>query len=927
MLEIVSKYAPVLSFYLPLGVIGVWRWSVWLIRKIISLFYKSPGGDFAATLSIITPVYNENSHYFKMALESWKRNSPDEIIAVIDHTDGENIKIFEEFAGAFLGARLIVTTKPGKRPALADGIRASLGEIVALVDSDTIWSEDIKTCLLGVFSDPEVGGAVTRQDVLETDTLARKLFKILLDDRYLLEYPFLATVSDALLCLSGRTAIYRKSAVLDKLNELENETFWGDKVISGDDKTLTHLIQKDGWKSRYLRNVKVYTTGTGNIGNFLKQKLRWTRNGLRSDGKALFSGWVWKNHKILALHMLDKFISPITLLLAPIYFGLAIYFGHWEIALLIAVWWIVSRAVKIYPHLKEKPADVFILPAYVLMTFLMAVVKLYAFITLNEQGWITRWHKSRLKSVHFLKKALSYAATAAVIFGLSFSVFSYEQNVLARARLEKQRAMERESIFTLNTPRLSNVAINQVRTSLLAGYQSDPFGYYAVKTNDTVSILRDRYNVRETGQILNARTKSPISNFSPLAVGQQVAIPIGDLQVPLSSRELLAGDLFQKPPVATYDRAANTIYVRQGGSLATLGKISQALGPAGANLIQEVQSGEWILKANLYIGKNVTLILSQPEVAYLKLKSDSEGFVWVRSESGGILVENTKITSWDEKNLAVDTDVSDGRAYLTARSDGRMDILNSELAYLGYVGSPKRGGPFGGSYGVSWKISDGRLRNTLLTGVVLGSKFHNNLIGLYTFGATGMLIRGNEFYDNTEYGLDPHDDSNNMFIENNTAYRNGRHGIILSKRCFGNIIRNNISYENKLNGIMLDRASNNNLVENNTVYGNSDGIVLYDSRNNLILTNTARDNLKGIRINQNSSNNYFENNIMADNSRGVYVYNGANKNMFIRNEIRGSDIGITIKNASQNVLYDNFETGANRRAGRITPDSRENDIR
>jgi hyaluronan synthase len=930
-----SHYGQLTLFYVPLGIIGIWRWSVWIIRKVISLFYRSPKGTYQTSLSIVVPVYNEDPELFQLALYSWEANKPDEIIAVIDYTNTNSIEIFKNFAKNFSGAKLIITKKPGKRSALADGTRAAGSEIVALVDSDVIWSPDIKKELLGVFADSEVGGLVTRQDVLKPNTLARKLFKILLDDRYLLEYPFLATVSDAMLCVSGRTAVYRKIAIIDELDKLENETFLGKKMISGDDKSLTNFVHAKGWKTRYLKNVKVYTSGAPDILSYIEQKLRWTRNGLRSDSRVLLSGWLWKNHKILALHMLDKVVSPITLLLGLSYAIVSVYLGHWQVALIISLWWIISRFIKIFPHLRERPADIFILPFYIISSFVVALIKVYALVTIDKQGWITRWDAKRLKRSAIWEYFLTSTATFAIIFGLFFLVFGYKNYTLRIAQMEKLQAQELRkqdiennkqipSILTPHLPRPSDAELAKIKNDLLEKNQSDPYGYYIVKIGENIPLLRKRFNLPATGRILNATTKAPLGTFSPLPAGSQIAIPVKDLQNPISLSLL---NIFAKPPRVTYDAVNNTIFVNQGGSVATLAKINRALSLGNKKLLEQVAPGEWILRANLYVGKDVTFIVDRREANYLKLKSDDSGFIWIRSETGNMLFSQTKITSWNEKDGTPDYNDKDGRAYITAKNSGRMDILNSELSYLGYVGSPKRGGPFGGSYGVSWKIKSQGLRDRLLTGVVRGSKFHNNYFGVYSFGATGLLFQENEFYDNIEYGLDPHDDSNNMLIENNKAYQNGNHGIILSKRCFNNVISGNTSYNNRLHGIMLDRSSNNNLVKGNTVYGDVDGIAVYESNENVFLDNTIQNNVRGIRLNAGASRNFFENNIVTDNSRGFYIYGKAQNNTLINNPISGSEIGVTLKQgANQNILLNNFKRFDNTKDGRVTTDAHENNI-
>lgn len=933
-INFLNHYSQLLLFYIPLGIIGIWRWGVWIIRKIISLFYRPPKGTYRATLSIITPVYNEDPGMFQLALQSWENNKPDEIIAVIDYTDKSSIEIFNNFSKNFPGAKLIVTKKPGKRPALADGTRAASSEIVALVDSDTVWSPDIKDEILGTFADSQVGGLVTRQDILKPDTLARKLFKILLDDRYLLEYPFLATVSDAILCLSGRTAVYRKTAIINELDKLENETFWGKPMISGDDKSLTNFIHAKGWKTRYLKNVKVYTNGTPDLAGYLKQKIRWTRNGLRSDSKVLFSGWIWGKNKMLALHMLDKLVSPLTLLIGFSYFIISLYLGHWPLALAIAAWWIVSRIIKIFPHLREKPADILIMPAYIIITLIVAIIKIYAVITIDKQGWITRWDKNRLKKFAFLESLFTYAATFSIVFGIFFVVFYYKDSTLKVASTENLNLPEvstknipdnkpATSIFTpeKNTP--STKELTAISTTLLAENQSDTYGYYIVKIEETLPLLRKRFNLAPTGKILDADTKVPLSALNIVSTGKKIAIPIKDLRNPISLGLL---NSFAKQPLVTYESSSNTIFIKQGGSVVTLAKINQLLTLENKKLLEQTAPGEWILRANLYVGKDVTLILSGNKVTYLKLKSDDDNFVWLRSETGNMLFSKTKITSWDEKNNTPDFNYANGRSYITAKNSGRMDILDSELAYLGYVGSPKRGGPFGGSYGISWKIKSQGFRDRLLTGVVQNSKFHNNYFGAYTYGATGMVFEKNEFYDNVEYGLDPHDDSNNFLINDNRAFQNGNHGIIISKRCFNNIISNNTSYSNRLHGIMLDRSSNNNLVQGNTIYGNVDGIAIYESNRNIISENKIQNNIRGIRLNIGAAENFLQDNSVTQNSLGIYIYDQAQKNIVVNNSIVNNESGLNLKNTSQNILLNNFKTLENSKDGNVTDDAYENII-
>jgi hyaluronan synthase len=81
------QYVNIHPYLLPLGIIGLWRWSIWLFKELVGLRYRPQTKEYKAKVSLITPVYNENPDVFKQALLSWQKNKPAEIIAVIDYSD------------------------------------------------------------------------------------------------------------------------------------------------------------------------------------------------------------------------------------------------------------------------------------------------------------------------------------------------------------------------------------------------------------------------------------------------------------------------------------------------------------------------------------------------------------------------------------------------------------------------------------------------------------------------------------------------------------------------------------------------------------------------------------------------------------------------------------------------------------------------
>ena len=888
-----TQYGDRYSFLLPLGIIGIWRWSVWSIKEIVGSNYKPKTNTYNASVSVVTPVYNEDPKLFAAALESWEKNKPQEIIAVIDYTDKTCISVFEKFAQNNPRAKLIVTKKPGKRPALADGVKKATSEIVALVDSDTIWAHDVIRYGLSPFQDLKVAGVATYQNVWEARTFAQKIFDAQLDLRYMHEFPFLAAAGNALVCLSGRTAFYRRSVILPMMDDLVHEKFLGSPVISGDDKCLTYLVLEAGYKTAYQSNSQVYTPGMKDLRSYLKQRLRWTRNSIRADLKALLAGWPLK-HPALFIFMIDKILQAFVIILSPIFFFMALMFHQWIVALVILCWWSISRTVKMYPHLSKKPQNVSILPGFVLYSFFTGILKIYAFFTLDTQGWITRWDKSRLPQYGFLRTTFAVFATASVVVLLSLGVYQYKQYTYFIPHAKKAQllaaALPQAGLeLALNNQAVLGISTNAQKKLLVQKYKA--------KAGDTLASIAQQFGV-DVNQLYFANS-AKLPGFGYVWAGTVLSIPPKDIVLDPTKHSNYSTQPAALDLRIVYDKATNTIVVMGRGKRVTLKDVQNAV---GSKYLLEVSPKVWLAKASIFLYHGVTLNLDKSEVEWLKLESNKKEFVILRSSNADILVNGVKITSWDSEKNDYDKNMDDGRSFIQAKDNSRMDFYDSEAAYLGYpseASSNLRVSP----YGVSWKLSRIKLKGVLLTGEVINSKFHHNYFGAYTFGATGMTWTGNEFYENVRYGLDPHDDSNGFLIERNYAHNNGTHGIILSKRCLYNTIRNNVSVDNGLHGIMLHEESDYNIVEDNVVDGNVSGVALYRSSNNIVRNNRLKDNRHGIRANMSANNNIIQNNdISGSKQYGFYLYEEANDNQIYGNMLKNNDVAVYVKSSSNQVF-------------------------
>jgi hyaluronan synthase len=374
---------------IPIGLVGAFRWAMWLAKRIPAMFYRPIHNSYTCTATIVTPVYNEDPVLFRQAIESWLANKPDHIIAVIDVTDVTCMQI----AGEYPQIEVMPIDIPGKRAALAAGVDQTTTDIVVLVDSDVIWEPDVLQKLKMPFADPKIGGVGTRQNMYPTDgkrpTLWERIADIYLDIRYADEVPATTIVGRAISCLSGRTAAYRTDLLKRLRDAFLSETFMGKPCMSGDDKRYTCLVLQSGYNTWTQLNARVYSTFKPDFKGFQKQRIRWSRNSFRSDLRALWQGWVWR-YPYLAIMLIDKTIAPFTLLIGPITLVIAMVVGAWQFVIALLLWWLVSRAIKILPHLMRRPADWLILPIFIAMNYYMSLVKAYALFTINEHKWLTR---------------------------------------------------------------------------------------------------------------------------------------------------------------------------------------------------------------------------------------------------------------------------------------------------------------------------------------------------------------------------------------------------------------------------------------------------------------------------------------------------------------------------------------------------------
>ncbi|KAG0006533.1 hypothetical protein BGZ65_006938 [Modicella reniformis] len=321
--------------FVPLGVVGFYRYLWFLIKLLAYFFYRpmmpkaSPTYRSEYDVTIIVPTIDAGEE-FKEAAHSWLINNPKEIIII---TETKMKDALQELANSVDPTRIRVLTVPKANKRLQ------------MVEAST-----------------HIDGGVC--------------------------------------CLSGRTAAYRTCILQDPQFQYEfTHDFWLGKypLNSGDDKFLTRWMVYHGWNTyvQICKEAELFSTFKNNW-RFVKQVLRWTRNTWRSDFRSLFMERViWKRHPYVAFTMVDKIFNPITLLSGPISVIVMAADGKfhlplWDIVISYVVWLMMTRIIKLLPHLFKRPQDIIWVPAFLIFGYYFAIMKVYALFTLHEVGWGTR---------------------------------------------------------------------------------------------------------------------------------------------------------------------------------------------------------------------------------------------------------------------------------------------------------------------------------------------------------------------------------------------------------------------------------------------------------------------------------------------------------------------------------------------------------
>ncbi len=351
--------------------------------------------------TVIVPAYNEGELVYKTLISLVKSDYPQEKLQIISIDDGSQDDTWQwmKKAKAALGNRISIYQQPenkGKRHALYRGFELAVGEVFITVDSDSIVKKDTLRNMASPFVVNEDCGAVAGN--VRVLNKANGLIPRMLNVNFAFSFEFVRSAQSVLgsvLCTPGALSAYRKTAVFNCRQEWINQTFMGQVSKIGEDRAMTNMILKQGYKVLFQRNAYVYTNIPEQYKNLYKMFIRWERSNVREN--IAMSKFAFKNFRkgakngtrILLLNQWLKMIMVYPGVLLMVFF-LCTYPILFLCSTLVSILVFSSIQALFYAKKHSFLEALWAYPYSIFYAFTLFWIAPYAIATAGRSGWLTR---------------------------------------------------------------------------------------------------------------------------------------------------------------------------------------------------------------------------------------------------------------------------------------------------------------------------------------------------------------------------------------------------------------------------------------------------------------------------------------------------------------------------------------------------------
>ena len=291
------KLVLIISYFLVLGTLamyGLHRCALlWLYYRYKAKKPVAPGTTpRLPRVTVQLPVYNECNVVERLLTAIGNMEYPRESleVQVLDDSDDETREAARGGAERLRQAGLNITYahrsgRTGfKAGALAEGLKAASGELIAVFDADFVPPKDFLQRVVPFFADPAVGMVQARWEHLNRDdSLLTKAQAILLDGHFQIEHTA-RYGSGRFFNFNGSAGVWRKEAILAAGG-------WQGDTLT-EDLDISYRAQLAGWRFVYLPDVAVPAELPVEMSAFQSQQHRWVK-GMTQTAKRLLPR-IWR---------------------------------------------------------------------------------------------------------------------------------------------------------------------------------------------------------------------------------------------------------------------------------------------------------------------------------------------------------------------------------------------------------------------------------------------------------------------------------------------------------------------------------------------------------------------------------------------------------------------------------------------------------
>ncbi len=351
--------------------------------------------------TVIVPAYNEGELVYKTLHSLAESDYPIEKLQIISIDDGSQDDTWQwmQKAKAELGNRISIYQQPknkGKRHALYRGFKLGMGDVFITVDSDSVVKQDTLRIMASPFVvDPNCGAVAGNVKVLNRE---KALIPRMLNVSFAFSFEFVRSAQSALgsvLCTPGALSAYRREAVFACREAWINQTFMGQVSKIGEDRAMTNMILKQGYKVLFQRKAHVYTNIPERYKNLSKMFIRWERSNIRENiamSRFAFTDFrqgAKTGTRILLLNQWLRIVLAYPSLILMLFFVFT-YPLLFITSTLVGILVFSSIQALFYAKKHSTSESLWAYPYSVFYAFTLFWITPYAIATAGRSGWLTR---------------------------------------------------------------------------------------------------------------------------------------------------------------------------------------------------------------------------------------------------------------------------------------------------------------------------------------------------------------------------------------------------------------------------------------------------------------------------------------------------------------------------------------------------------